>query len=562
LKNLHIVFCLLMAGFAFGQKPYVELIIDPETVEVGQNINVTVKANVHGDINIDLPKHFVQGNNVINGMEQEYDAKSGEMITFIYYSKNGTMTKPGTYTFGPAYVRKGKTVYRSNTISVQVKDYAAHAHSECETHQLKKSAFGLIELAKEEVYAGEPVVVKSKVVSKFRPSKYDSYTSSEVRPALKKYEIKNKNHASLRIEKIAGSERYVFDLDKHVIFPTRPGKVVLKPFELTLQAGFDSYPVKSERNFVQVKALPKDAPDCFQGAVGKFEISQAVISTPKNEGDVLSLCLTLKGRGNIHDLSVPKLELPLYLKQYGDPEIVENFNFSEAGSAGTIKVTYHLQVLEGGSIRMPDQFYAYFSPQTERYEVLKLNGMDFNVEVSTKSMVAEQKNPVPNSEIDEYLYVEEPSEAWYDTTAFKWIGGGLPVMAILFLLFIKQKKKQDEVETQITPSHESLRFDSEKALREMMAFRAVADGNAFFNAWNKSLHKAMAMELGFPDQVVLSEEQMDVFFKTKKNTPELEKEIREVLMYCQSVRYGMQSPNEDLSAYIKQARKLFEDIAV
>ena len=107
---------------AFAQDPYVELIVEPgHTLEIGQQLNLTVKSNVQGDVNIDLPKQFAPGNNVFNGMEREYDQASGNWITFMFSSKSGTFTKPGEYTIGLAYVRKGNKVYRSNKIDVVVR---------------------------------------------------------------------------------------------------------------------------------------------------------------------------------------------------------------------------------------------------------------------------------------------------------------------------------------------------------------------------------------------------------------------------------------------------------
>ena len=67
------VFYLFVTSHFFGQKPIVKLEIEPKSVQIGDEIVVTVKTNVQGEIDIDFPSAFVNGYAVMNGMEQEMD---------------------------------------------------------------------------------------------------------------------------------------------------------------------------------------------------------------------------------------------------------------------------------------------------------------------------------------------------------------------------------------------------------------------------------------------------------------------------------------------------------
>mgnify|MGYP006866425982 CR=1 FL=1 len=107
-----------------GQKPIVKLEIEPKSVQVGDEIVVTVKTNIQGEIDIDFPSAFVNGYAVMNGMEQEMDYNTGRVISLYYYSQNGVLKKEGSYTFGPAYVKSGSKIYKSNTVEVVVQKEA------------------------------------------------------------------------------------------------------------------------------------------------------------------------------------------------------------------------------------------------------------------------------------------------------------------------------------------------------------------------------------------------------------------------------------------------------
>ena len=74
-----------------GQKPIVKLEIEPKSVQVGDEIVVTVKTNIQGEIDIDFPSAFVNGYAVMNGMEQEMDYNTGRVISLYYYSQNGVL---------------------------------------------------------------------------------------------------------------------------------------------------------------------------------------------------------------------------------------------------------------------------------------------------------------------------------------------------------------------------------------------------------------------------------------------------------------------------------------
>ena len=80
--NYFLLLVLFITGFVQAQDPEVILTISPTSADIGEIITITVKSNVQGKVEIDnLPSSFVHGYDVMNGMEQEMDYASGQVIT-------------------------------------------------------------------------------------------------------------------------------------------------------------------------------------------------------------------------------------------------------------------------------------------------------------------------------------------------------------------------------------------------------------------------------------------------------------------------------------------------
>ena len=103
MRTLLIIF-LLISCISHAQRPLVQLEVSPKEAEIGQSITITVKANVQGELEVDLPKSFESGNSTMSSMQQEIDYNTGKVVTYFIHSENGSFTRSGSYTVGPAYV--------------------------------------------------------------------------------------------------------------------------------------------------------------------------------------------------------------------------------------------------------------------------------------------------------------------------------------------------------------------------------------------------------------------------------------------------------------------------
>ena len=370
---------------AFSQKPLVQLTVEPKTANVGDVITISVKSNVHGDIEVDLPQAFSQGYDIMNGMEQETDYNTGRTITYYFYSHTGTFDKEGSFTIGPAYVKKGNKVYRSNTVSVTIKKLAPEIQSDVQltARQLREPAFGIITQSAKSIYEGQPLVLSAKIYTRFNATHLENYRTFSMDGVIDKHDIGNSSRILLEEARIRGNSYYTFDYDKKVVFPTGSGKKKIEPFKLILHSAFDAVNITSSGATVEVKPLPSGAPSSFTGGVGTFTISREVSDTRMRQGDVFTMKVTIAGTGNLQNIGEPKLDLPDGFVLYGDPVMTEYLSYSIKGAEGSITFEFNIQVNRAGDFSLPQTTFAYFDPIKEKY-----------IESSTEPMILKiQQNP-------------------------------------------------------------------------------------------------------------------------------------------------------------------------
>ena len=218
LQKIVIIVSTLFVLNALGQKAEVTLSVDPLSVEVGGVFTLTVKSSVQGEVEIDnLPSSFVYGYDVMNGMEQEMDYNTGNVITYYFLSQTGAIGKPGKFSIGPAYIKKGNKTYKSNKVTISVGNKTQMSSGDITKQQLNDPAFGIIQTKKSTIYEGEPVLVTARVYSKFEPTYLDGYLKYELKGSIDKHVIANSNKIIVKMEQFKGEEYYAFEYDKNLI---------------------------------------------------------------------------------------------------------------------------------------------------------------------------------------------------------------------------------------------------------------------------------------------------------------------------------------------------------
>jgi hypothetical protein len=367
----------------------------------------------------------------MSGMEQEVDYNTGIVNTISYYSQNGSFKKTGTFSIGPAYVKRGKHIFKSNMVQVTVqKEHVDNGNGTVTSKQLKQLAFGVIEVNKTSLYEGEPLIVQAKVYSRFAPTSIEDYQTYKIDQSIDKQALDNAQNLTARKETVKGVGMYVITHDKNLLFPTGSGVLQINPFKLVLRQHFDGLAVVSTGANVNVKPLPNNAPKSFIGFVGSLEAKCQYNGTCDKKGDIIKLELVLTGKGNLHNVDAPKLILSKGLIQFGKPALTEAYSFGAQGAEGKIIYNYTLQSTNNERKEINDLLISYFNPEKEAYVTLTLDGFK-STDVQTNTPIT-KKGTTTVIKPDNIKKPTEPTTS--NKNLITW--GILSLASVLFLATI------------------------------------------------------------------------------------------------------------------------------
>lgn len=563
---LNITF-LVLSGFSFAQKPMVLLDISPTEAEPGEVLTVTIKSNVQGDLDIELPTGFVHGFNVMNGMEQEMDYNTGKLITYYYMSQTGAMNKEGTFTFGPAYIKKGSKVYRSNTVSVTIKkQVSSNQNSEEITNkQLRQPAFGVIETSKKSIYEGEPVVINAKVYAHFSPSHLENYQGYTISGVIDKHEVGNNQRILVEETKIKREKLYFFEYDRNVVFPTGTGKIDIEPYKLILRRGYESVPITSSGNRIEVKPLPA-APADFAGGVGNFSIERTVNGSSLKQGEVFSMIIKVVGTGNLHNLLEPKLQLPKGFIVYGDPVIKEDITFTSKGAEGSITYEYNIQVTAFGDLQLPETTFSYFDPNKERYIRISTNEhvlqVKKDIHFKADPVQQEPENTIVVKQNTSPIRMDQGQNHDYNlyNSPIFWIGIGSP-LALAFILGLGMVKREENQDERIQKNE--VKKSKEKANELLENARSAyhsGDYASYYALIEKSIQKTVSQLVYGNESVALTKQEIISGLEQKNVDPVNISRLKLILERCEHARFGMGVESTETNDLTETVNEILQSI--
>jgi hypothetical protein len=365
-KNLIIAFFLTITSVVFGQKPYVELTVSPETIEKGDQFTIEIRTNVPGKPSMDnLPASFSLVQYSEGSSITTMNQNTGEMEMTVVFTYTGTIGIPGEYSIGPAFITSSKGSYSSKKVKLTVEKEIEMYSDEITIKQLKQPAFGIIQTSKKRIYEGEPLIASAKVYSRFygRIVDPESYT---LQGALDHHPVGAKNRLTIGDELVQGVPLYTFIFDKQLVFPTGSGKVKIEPFKVKL-ISTQVYEITSAYANVDIVPLPANPPKDFIGGVGDFSVQCSTDDTQIKQGEVFKLKVVVNGKGNLHNTTAPSLELPKGFTIYGDPVVKEDYRFNSEGCKGRISYEYNVLAKASGTKMLPPISVSYFDIKKESY---------------------------------------------------------------------------------------------------------------------------------------------------------------------------------------------------
>jgi hypothetical protein len=254
------------------------------------------------------------------------------------------------------------------------------------------------EVDKEEVYLGEQVTIRFKVLTP-REIRGLELLEQPVFPGFWVEEIPQDVDRDIRRIRRDGSSFIEYTVIKRALFPSRTGDLHIDPviFSVTIPRRrsdpfgsmfFESRQTlhrRTERLTIKVNSLPEAGrPDDFRGAVGDFRLS--VITEPRDTrvNDAVTLKVTVQGEGNMSTLEPPLVVIPEEFRRY-DPRISENLVAGENGVGGSKTWDFVLVPRIAGSHTLPPVHLSFFDPQQGGYRSVRSGPVVVNVEPADMS---------------------------------------------------------------------------------------------------------------------------------------------------------------------------------
>jgi hypothetical protein len=537
--------------WAKAQQEVITLEISKSSVKVNEAFNVVVKSTMEGDISIQFPDELSTGYAVMNGMEQAYDRASGEIKSIHYYNQEGYFTKSGTFTIGPAIIKRGRTVLKSNKVTIEVALYKK-TNPEKTTLDLSSDqpAFGRLISNKKSVFIGESFALRAKVYSKFPPMSVEDYSSYLDEENLSHHPLDKNTFLSASKENMEGVSLYSFEHDRNLVFPIHPGKLKINPFKLVLRQGFDEVAVISDKCSIEVKPLPSGAPPSFIGFVGHLKAEAKTSGTCKFKGDILKFELVLTGKGNLHHIEAPTIHLPAGLELYESPKLTEDYVFTEEGADGKVIVNYTLVASDSINNILEDQAISYFDLAQGKYVTLNIsaNQNNSNSISSIDPLKAEEgttiinrrKNASNTSNGFSFLYPQ-----------VLWSGAGFLALGIIWMgiVFQRKRRKKDALDNP-TVGNPPLNL-SWSALHNRINTSLISDE---ITQLEQILLDSLALKLQ------LSHNHRNTINDFQNHYPFLHSEVAALINTIKEVRYGMNLLQETHISLIEKTRKMVQTI--
>ncbi len=562
-----------------------EAVLSKKSLGINENLRVDFKMNKDGD-NFTPPSF--NGFTVVGGPNQSVSNMwvNGKRTFSKSYTYFLTPIKKGPLTIGQATIEIDENIYKTLPVKISVSESVAVSKDPNDpTYVVNENLHLVAEISNTNPYLNEGISIVYKLF--YSPQINVTNVGEIETPEFENFWSQNIKIPRLQIERgsFKGDNYNFVTWKKTVLYPQKSGKLDILPLSLDVSVDVPtnrrdffgnriynqvSKKVTAGKRSINVKALPVNAPESFNGAVGKFDIKLNTNKTELNASESLQATVKVSGKGNLKLFSPPSVQVPSSLEKY-DPEYNEKVSTSLTGMKGFISNTYTLVPQFQGKYPVSSVEFTFFNPQLNKYETINSDDLIINVlegPLSSDNNInitntQKSQNILPS--INQFKFIKTNSDlvkinsnpfiyslSFYLILIF-------PVLAIL-LLFIFFKSKN------ITNSKlkESRSRRANKLAKKYLsdARKNLENKDVFYIALEKALHNFLKSKL-FIETSDYSKEKISRLLYSK----DIEKESLELFIKlienCEFARFTPASDveiNNDYENAVKVITKMDKEI--
>ena len=388
-----------------------EAVLTKKSLGINENLRVDFKMNKDGD-NFTPPSF--KGFTVVGGPNQSVSNMwvNGKRTFSKTYSYFLSPIKKGSLTIGQATIEIENNIYKTLPVKISVSESVTVSKDPNDPSYVVNENLHLVaEISNSSPYLNEGISVVYKLY--YSPQINVTNVGEIETPEFENFWSQNIKIPRLQIERgsFKGDNYNFVTWKKTVLYPQKSGKLEILPLSLDVSVDVPtnrrdffgnriynqvSKKVTAGKRSINVKALPINAPESFNGAVGKFEIKLNTNKTELNASESLQATVKISGNGNLKLFSPPSIQVPSSLEKY-DPEYNEKVSTSLAGMKGFISNTYTLVPQFQGKYPINSVEFTFFNPQLNKYESINSDEIIINVLEGPMSLDESNTN-IPNTE--------------------------------------------------------------------------------------------------------------------------------------------------------------------
>ena len=489
-----------------------EAVLTKKSLGINENLRVDFKMNKDGD-NFTPPSF--KGFTVVGGPNQSVSNMwvNGKRTFSKTYSYFLSPIKKGSLTIGQATIEIENNIYKTLPVKISVSESVTVSKDPNDPSYVVNENLHLVaEISNSSPYLNEGISVVYKLY--YSPQINVTNVGEIETPEFENFWSQNIKIPRLQIERgsFKGDNYNFVTWKKTVLYPQKSGKLEILPLSLDVSVDVPtnrrdffgnriynqvSKKVTAGKRSINVKALPINAPESFNGAVGKFEIKLNTNKTELNASESLQATVKISGNGNLKLFSPPSIQVPSSLEKY-DPEYNEKVSTSLVGMKGFISNTYTLVPQFQGKYPINSVEFTFFNPQLNKYESINSDEIIINVLEGPMSLDESNTN-IPNTEttknilpsLNQFKFIKTESDfvkinskpfiysiSFYSILIF-------PILLILILLIFFKSKNISILKLKESKSRRANKL-AKKYLSD--ARKNLDNKDVFYIALEKALH--------------------------------------------------------------------------
>ena len=563
-----------------------EAVLSKKSLGINENLRVDFKMNKDGD-NFTPPSF--KGFTVVGGPNQSVSNMwvNGKRTFSKSYSYFLTPTKKGSLIIGQATIEIDDNIYKTLPVKISVSESVAVSKDPNDpTYVVNENLHLVAEISNTNPYLNEGISIVYKLF--YSPQINVTNVGEIETPEFENFWSQNIKIPRLQIERgsFKGDNYNFVTWKKTVLYPQKSGKLDILPLSLDVSVDVPtnrrdffgnriynqvSKKVTAGKRSINVKALPGNAPESFNGAVGKFDIKLNTNKTELNASESLQAIVKISGKGNLKLFSPPSVQVPSSLEKY-DPEYNEKVSTSLAGMKGFISNTYTLVPQFQGKYPIRSVEFTFFNPQLNKYETINSEDIIINVlegplsldENNINTINTQSSNNILPS-INQFKFIKTDSDlvkinskpfiyslSFYLILIF-------PVLAILLLVIFFKSNNITSSKLKESKSRRANKL-AKKYLSD--ARKNLENKDMFYVALEKALHNFLKSKL-FIETSDYSKEKISKLLYSK----DIEKESLELFIKlienCEFARFTPASEfkiNNDYENAVKVITKIDKEI--